>query len=276
MMKITKFQKIMASTLLAVALASPAAVYANGNEVLESEEIGSVESESGEWKNSVYIYGWLPSFNGSMNFDIPGRSGSGEPGQTGESDFADSIDAVFMASYVLQKDKWSFLADYLYLSASDSDAETVSIPILNQPTVNVASSQELTTWLLSLYGGYNFVDTGGVTLNAIGGIRYLSLEVDLGFSLNGRQINLSPSVELLDFVIGAQGEYEINENWYIPYMFDIGGGDSTLTYQAQAGISYRFGWGDIIATYRYLHYEEDGLIQDFDLYGPKLGVVFHF
>lgn len=262
MKNIIALKKIIAGTLLAFALVSTTTLCA--------EEY----RESGEWKNSVYIYGWLPSFDGSMKFDIPG--GSGEPDQTGESDFLDSIDAVFMASYTLQKDKWSFLADYLYLSASDSDAGTVSTPILNQPAVSVASSQELTTWLLSLYGGYNVVDTGSVTLDAIGGIRYLSLEVDLAFGMNGRQINLSPSVELLDFVIGGQGIYDINENWYMPYLFDIGGGDSTLTYQAMAGVGYRFGWGDIIATYRYLHYEEDALIQEFDLYGPKIGVVFHF
>ncbi len=43
-----------------------------------------------------------------------------------------------------------------------------------------------------------------------------------------------------------------------------------------AGVGYRFGWGDIIASYRYLAYEEDGLIKEFDLYGPKIGIVFHF
>ena len=272
MINTTSTKRAVASTLLALVLASTTAIYANEGAL----EQAPMEESSNDWKNSVYIYGWLPSFNGSMEFNIPGRTGSGEGDQTGESEFLDTIDAVLMASYVLQKDKWSFLADYLYLSASDSNAGTVSVPILNQSTVNVASSQELTTWLLSLYGGYNVVDTGNVTLSVIGGIRYLSLEVDMAFGLNDRHIALSPSVELLDFVVGAVGEYNINENWYMPYMFDIGGGDSTLTYQAMAGVGYRFGWGDIIATYRYLYYEEDALIQEFDLYGPKVGVVFHF
>ena len=280
MIKMTTLQKIMAGTLLAVALASPAAVYANGNEAVESEEIGSEElgsvgSESSEWKNSVYIYGWLPSFDGNMEFNIPGSDG--ESDQTGESDFLDNIDAVFMASYVLKKDKWSFLADYLYLSASDTNEGSISLPpALNRPAVNVASSTELTTWLLSLYGGYNVIDTGRITLDVIGGLRYLSFEVDIDFAINNRSISLSPSSELLDGVIGVNGQIEINENWYGSYLFDIGGGDSELTYQAMAGVGYRFGWGDIIASYRYLAYEEDGLIKEFDLYGPKIGIVFHF
>ncbi len=275
MIKITRFQKVMVSTLLAVALASPATIYANDSEALKSEELGSIEPESSGWKNSVYIYGWLPSFDGNMEFNIPG--GSGEPDQTGESDFLDNIDAAFMASYVLKKDKWSLLADYLYLSASDSDEGSILLPSsLNQPVASVASSTELTTWLLSLYGGYNVIDTGTITLDVIGGIRYLSFEVDMDFAINNRSISLSPSTELYDGVIGINGQIKINENWYGSYLFDIGGGDSELTYQAMAGVGYRFGWGDVIASYRYLSYEEDGLVKEFDLYGPKVGVVFHF
>ena len=254
------FKKIVVSTLLAFTLISTATAYAE---------------ENGEWKNTVYIYGWLPSLDGSMEFSVPGRPG--EPDQSAESDFLDNIDAVFMASYTLKKDKWSFLADYLYLSASDSNEGSISLPpTLNRPAVNVASSTELTTWLLSLYGGYNVVDTGSVTLDVIGGIRYLSFEVDVAFAINDRHISLSPSIELYDGVIGVNGQIEINENWYGSYLIDIGGGDSELTYQAMVGAGYRFGWGDIIASYRYLHYEEDGLIQEFNLYGPKVGVVFHF
>jgi hypothetical protein len=62
------------------------------------------------------------------------------------------------------------------------------------------------------------------------------------------------------------------------FQIDIGGGDSDLTYQAQASIGYHFYWGDVLATYRYIHYKKDGLklVKDFDLYGPKVGVVFHF
>ena len=254
------FKKIIVGTLLAFTLIFAVTAHAE---------------ENGEWKNTVYIYGWLPSLNGSMEFSVPGNPG--EPDQSAESDFLDNIDAVFMASYTLKKDKWSFLADYLYLSASDSNEGSVSLPpTLNRPAVNVASSTELTTWLLSLYGGYNVVDTGGITLDVIGGIRYLSFEVDVAFAINDRYISLSPSIELYDGVIGINSQIEINENWYGSCLIDIGGGDSELTYQAMAGVGYRFGWGDIIASYRYLHYEKDGLIQEFNLYGPKVGVVFHF
>ena len=90
-------------------------------------------------------------------------------------------------------------------------------------------------------------------------------------------VNISPSVEFYDAVVGLRGAYNINENWFIPYAFDIGGGDSDLTWQALTSLGYRFDWGDVLLTYRYIHYDKsDGLVEDFDLYGPKIGVVFHF
>ena len=62
------------------------------------------------------------------------------------------------------------------------------------------------------------------------------------------------------------------------FSLDIGAGDSDLTWQASVGIAYKLDWGDIIGTYRYIHYDKDDslLVNDFDLYGPKIGVVFHF
>ena len=73
-------------------------------------------------------------------------------------------------------------------------------------------------------------------------------------------------------------EGNLKKHWYLPYHFDIGGGDSDLTWRANAGIGYRFDWGDILLTYSYMYYDkgDSGLVKDLDIYGPQLGVVFHF
>ncbi len=75
-----------------------------------------------------------------------------------------------------------------------------------------------------------------------------------------------------------RGVINLNEQWYVPYYADIGTGDSDLTWQALAGIGYRFSWGDIKLVYRYLSYDmdDDKLLKDLDLSGPALGVVFRF
>jgi hypothetical protein len=261
-------RKIITGTLLTCALAT-----AGGDIAVVEEQIVDpvVTEESDGWEQQLVIYGWLPTFSGTLKYELP--DGSEE-----ESDASviDNLDAVFMASYEVRKDKWSFLTDVIYLGMSGG--ETVG-----DGRVQTTFDEEFTAWLVSFYGGYNTIDTGRVTLDVIAGMRYFSLDVDASITLEGPlginpSIPLSPSAEVYDAVIGIKGRVDINENWYIPYLFDIGAGDSDLTWQGQASIGYRFGWGDVLATYRYIHYEKDGLtlVEDFDLYGPKVGVVFHF
>lgn len=249
---------MITGTLLTIALASTTATGAE---------------EPGGLQHSISIYGWLPTFDGTMKYTIPG-GGPGGSDESGESDFVDKIDMVLMGSYEVRSDQWSFLADAIYLKMSDS--QEVTLPLIGG---EIGSDQELETWLLSFYGGYNVLDTGNASLDVIGGLRYLYLGLDATFSvMHFTTPSISPSVELYDGVIGVKGYVNLTENWYVPYLFDIGGGDSDLTWQAEASIGYRFDWGDILATYRYVHYDKGdaGLIDEVDLYGPKVGLVFRF
>lgn len=214
-------------------------------------------------KQKVSIYGWLPTLDGNLRFSVPG-----EADESTDASAIDSLDAVFMGSYEIQKDKWSFLADAVYVKVS-GNTEGVN------PNVNL--DIELTAKIFGLYGGYTLSQEARNQVDIIGGMRYFGLDLDVkrtGGLLSNR--TLSPSVDNYDAVIGLKGSHSIDENWYIPYLVDIGAGDSDLTWQASLSIAYRMDWGDIIGTYRYIHYEsEDSLATDFDLYGPKIGVVFH-
>jgi len=245
--------------------------------VLGTISMTSVQAEESDFEQSLSIYGWLPSLDGNLKYTIPG-SGT-EPDSEAESGIADTLDMVLMGNYELRKNKFSFLADMVYLKMSASQETTISTPgITAIPDIRLGAEQELTAWLLGFYGGYNLVDNGTFKLDAIGGLRYFSLDLDISLSLNDRSIGVSPSVENYDGVVGIRGSYTINENWYLPYHFDIGAGDSDLTWQGSASVGYMFDWGDVLLTYRHIHYGfgEDNFVNDFDLYGPKIGLVFHF
>jgi hypothetical protein len=43
-------------------------------------------------------------------------------------------------------------------------------------------------------------------------------------------------------------------------------------------VGYGFSWGDLLLTYRYLHYDadENRLLDDISLQGPALGATFRF
>lgn len=256
-------KKIITSTVLSCALAIA------GGDIAPVVKMVEEPVETSAWKHSISIYGWLPSLNGTLNYNIPSE---GEPDEEIESSALDNLDMVFMGSYEARKDKWSFLADMIYLKMSDS--QEVYLPRLD---TTLGSEQELTGWLLGFYGGYTIASTDKMTLDVIAGMRYFSLGLDVSLFVNDKDVSVSPSAEYYDAIIGFRGAYNINKNWYMPYQFDIGGGDSDLTWQANTGLGYRFDWGDMLLTYRHIHYEKDnGLVKDFDLYGPKLGVIFHF
>ena len=261
-------RKIITGTLLTCALASAGGDIA----AVEEQVVAPVVAEaSSGWEHKLAIYGWAASFDGTLTYSLPG-----EDDVRSDGGVVDKLDGMFMGAYELRKDKFSFLADVLYLGMSGE--ETIAEDI-GRGRLATTVTEEFDAWILSFYGGYNVIDTGSATLDIIAGMRYFSLDVEASIDLPVlAPIPLSPSFEAYDALIGVKGSFDINENWYVPYILDIGAGDSALTWQAQASIGYRFGWGDVLATYRYIHYEVDAvkLVEDFDLYGPKIGVVFHF
>ncbi|MEA2047940.1 MAG: hypothetical protein U9O64_05765 [Campylobacterota bacterium] len=271
-------QKIIMGTLLTSTLA-----ISGGDIAPIMEDVSIVpqkKTATSSWKHSLSIYGWLPSLDGRVKYTIPGDPGDPtDPDKDGESSLADKIDMVFMGSYEARKDQWSFLLDAIYLGMSDNQEVSWDIPLTDR-SVTAGSDQELAAWLLSGYGGYTIFDMNRASLDIIAGVRYLSLELDISVysTLLNSVPKVSPSVALYDGVVGIRGHFDLSENWYLPYMVDIGAGDSDLTWQGEASIGYRFSWGDILATYRYVHYEKEDLrlLDELDLYGPKIGVVFHF
>jgi hypothetical protein len=228
-----------------------------------------VEEESG-LKQKLSIYALIPSLDGSYIVNLPDDSSSDG------TDFIDKLDMAFMASYELRDEKWLFYTDFLYVDMSDD--HNVYSPYNN--TI-LRSETEFKAWMLSAYGGYNMFNDGDGSLDIIAGMRWLSLNIDLSLrSAPFYGADLSPSFDYFDAVIGVKGHRNINENWYLPYMFDVGAGDSQLTYQAIAGVGYRYDWGDVLLTYRYISYDNNSngveLIHDLQLYGPQIGVIWQF
>jgi len=251
-------------------------------EVPQPTEASVVPKQNSGLKHTLSIYGWLPTLNGDVTFKIPNTPEDPNPpedGDTATSSLVDKLDMVFMGSYEVRKEKWSLLFDTIYLKLSDSQSNSVTLPpILNQSSLKVSSEQEVTMLFLDAYAGYTTIERSNFTLDALVGVRYFYLGVDTTFAVNNREITLSPSIEFYDALIGFKGEIALSEHWYLPYKFDIGAGDSKLTWQTEASLGYRFDWGDILATYRHIHYDKSDslLIEEIDIYGPKLGVVFHF
>jgi opacity protein-like surface antigen len=234
--------------------------------------------ETDKWQYEATIYLWLPSIDGSLKYNLPGGGGDTLP--IDASDVLDSLNFTFMGALEARYNKWSFATDIIYLDMSNSKNTVIS---LGQVAVDVAAKLSLSGWMVSGIAGYDVVQSDRVRLAVIGGVRYFTLDADTGLSLSGPgdllpPAYLSTSTDLWDGIVGVRGAVMLNEHWYLPYYADIGTGDSDLTWQLFGGIGYMFNWGDIKLGYRYLKYDQDDdkFLQDFEFYGPILGVGFRF
>lgn len=267
-------KKIITSALVASTLAMAGGDIAPVVE--EVEVIPAATEESSDWQHRILLYGWLPSIDGTLLYPVPGTEVGVDAGQ-----ILDALNMTFMGVYEGRKDKFSFKADVLYLDLSqDKDNALIS----GNPSFEAGIDLSLTAWMLGFYGGYTIYQSDKIILDAMAGVRYLSIDTDAILSINGPlppqlpSPNLSASAELWDGVIGIKGIVNLAENWYVPYHFDIGTGDSELTWQALAGVGYRYGWGDLLLVYRHTSYDQGdaGLVQDMTLSGPAIAVNFNF
>ena len=235
----------------------------------------AVAQEQNSWQNELTIYGWYSGINGDVHF--PGSPGSGADFTVDASDIISDLNMIFMGGWQSKKGKWSFIADVVYMDVGDSENQAVT-PGSSGVPVNASLDLDISTWLVNAGVGYDVVQTERSSLAVVGGVRYMTLDVDVKAGLQGPGVEQSDSESLLDGIIGVSGSYNFNENWYLPYHADIGTGGSDLTWQLFAAIGYRFSWGDIRLGYRYLSYDlgDDAVMQDMDLNGPVLGVGFTF
>jgi hypothetical protein len=208
------------------------------------------------WQFGAEIFLWGAS--------VGGKNASGSDLDVDFEDLLEDLKLGFMGAVGAQKDKWTLLADVIYLDVSD---DTTVLP-------GIKLEGELTGWIITPIVAYKLVDLDRMKLNVLGGARYLYLKTDL--KLGGLRENESGS--FWDGIVGVRGRYDVTDKWYLPYHLDIGTGQSDLTWQALGGFGFRLKWFDLIAAYRYLRWDFDDGEQLDDLYmhGPFVGLKFQF
>jgi hypothetical protein len=224
--------------------------------------------EANTWQNEITIYGWFAGIDGTAN--LP--TGSGSDISVEASDILDDLEMVLMGGYQGKYNKWSFIADLVYMDVGGSTSRTVG-------PITASAGLDLKSWIINTGVGYDVVQSDNGNLAVVGGVRYLGLDADVSLALQGTSRRTGSGSEgMLDGIIGLRGYLTLNDNWYIPYYADIGTGGSDLTWQLFGGVAYRFSWGDIRLGYRYLEYDlgDDKIVEDLKLSGPVLGIGFRF
>ena len=262
---IKEFYPVLAPAICACVLGS----------VIESSWAAGSEADE-DWQNSASIYLWAAG--------VEGETALGNDIDIDFDEVLQNLTLAFMADIEMRKSRWSVLADFIYLDLEDEQGVSYSLPSLRGEalTIGADGNVEITAQFLYLFGGYSLWDTEQGRLDVVLGARYFDLELELKIDADVAEragsVDLSPSVDVLDGVVGVRGLVILGEHWYLPYHADIGTGQSDLTFQVLAGVSRRFGWGDLNFSYRYIEWSfgSNSDVDNFNLNGPLLAAKFHF
>ena len=258
------------------------------------------QEEPDKWQYSLTPYLWLPTIDGALNFSLPPGGGGNPNVSVGPTDWLDLLNFGLLVSGTAQKGKYSILSDFVYLSMSSDDSRVVSVddsifpgvpvPLPVSPSFNLNTKTDLDGLVWTLAAGYEIDATDTSSMDMFAGVRYLGVDVSTRWNLSTditapgggtvlpAQGSVGQDTDLWDAIVGVRGNYGLSQKWAVPFYIDVGMGSSDLTWQGMVGVTYAFGWGELVLVFRHLEYDEDssGLMQNFSFSGPALGARFSF
>ena len=240
------------------------------------------------WHFGVSIYGWFPDVRGKTAFS-PG--GSDSEFEINVEDVLENLEMVLMGSFDARKGSFGVFTDVIYMDVGGSGNASVdgivgpgAVPI----NVTADVSVDMQSWIWNLAGYYRAIDTQGAAFDVLAGTRYLDVEQKVKWDITGnvedvpvaeRSGDDKASVANWDVIFGVRGRFAIGSKkaLFVPYYLDVGFGESDFTWQGVAGLGYAFGWGEIVAAWRYLYYDmSSSAIDEISFSGPEAGVTFRW
>jgi hypothetical protein len=197
-----------------------------------------------------------------------------------------------MGTFDAHNGRWGGFTDFVYLDFGDTAQRTRSFTIGtgNLPAGTSARLEwnlEGLAWTAA--GQYRLVSDPGLKLDALAGVRLLSIRERARWEIAGNIGPLAPSgrsgssdtrLTLWDGIVGLKGRYALPSAspWSLPFYVDVGAGESELTWQAAAGVTYAFSWGEVNALWRYLSYEmkSGGTVNALNFNGPMIGATWRW
>ena len=234
---------------------------------------GSVLPASAEddWRFLVEIYGW------GAQFQI--TSADGAPFEIDTHELLENLEFVAMTAAGVSKGKWSVRTDLIYIDLQDhGDVKEL------RSFINLDVKIELQAWIATLPVGYTLVDNDHFKLDALTGVRYLDIEVDVDIAgrigVDHNTADPSTTRSKWDGIVGARGEVRFGDHWHLPYYADYGTGDSDYTYEARAVVGYRFHKASLTLGYKYQKWDfgrsDKDLLDDLEIKGPFVGFTYVF
>jgi hypothetical protein len=248
----------------------------------------SQPTEAESWQFAVTAYAYLPAISGNAYFPVTGTSTSFRINQ---SDLVNNLKMAFMGSFDAHYERWGLFADVLYLDLGrhHSNLHDFTIGDVGIPADTTSDvSLDLKAWIVNTVGEYRVLGQGRgtSTLDAVAGVRYLSINETLQWNFTGsigslpeaaRSGNQQITDNLVYGIVGVKGQLQGDLGFMMPYYLDVGTGGSPFTWQGAIGLGYMFHWGEVSLLYRYIDFHFDtSKLQDLTIAGPMLAATFRW
>jgi hypothetical protein len=241
------------------------------------------------WKFGASLYGWFPDIEGRTRFaDATGRGDF----EVGIDKIVNNLEFTFQGNFDARRGQYGLFADVVYMSVGKARTDTRDATVggVQIPVGATASTEfDMKSWIWTFAGYYRAIESSDVTLDVVGGLRYIDVTQTLDWNVSGNVGSIpiaarsgrgSVGIAYWDAIVGLRGRFALTQDhaWFMPWYLDIGTGNSDFTWQAMAGVGYRFRWGEAIAAYRYLAYDmpSDSRLADVNLSGPLIGATFRW
>lgn len=251
--------------------------------------VQSLAQPDNDWQFQASLYGYFPSIDGRVTFPPP--AGGGDV-SVGADDILKELKMAFMGSFEARHGRWGGFADVIYMDigGESEQASSFSLGGIGVPAgASARVDYDLKAAVWTLAGTYRAMDTRNIALDWVVGTRVLDIHPTTSWQLSGN-IGSIPVIDRAgtrgvreqnwDIVIGARGRMSLGQdgNWFVPFYFDAGTGESSSTWQAMTGVGYTFGWGDVVAAWRFTDYQMKAgqAVEDLTLSGPAIAAVFRW
>ena len=266
-------KKILSSLLLACAS------FACVSFAHADEAFSPIPKVADEWRVSVSPYAWLPTVNTT-------DSGGGPRSVNVDlslNQILSNIKSGVMIAGEAHYGKWGVTADFANAVVSNFSGYNYH----GDPKYRLTDKATLQASLFNFMGSYTAFNNEDVYVDALAGVRWISLTTTLDLNLIGTPYKISSASPASSTygVVGVNSRYRImGSNWYVPLYADVGtaGGPNHFTWQASTGVGVALTkMIDVSLTYRAIGFDIKTGSNDASLvkglfHGPQIMGTFNF
>lgn len=203
---------------------------------------------AGGWAYELKLYLWGTEV---------GTTVRGEDVTIGFDELIENLNGAIMGGLRAYRDEWMLYGELSHADVGQSGDTSFTISPGPGPGVDIdaVAEADVQTTIASFGAGYRLIDDPNYAMYATFGVRYLKLAVQADVDIGNRSFEIEEDNNVWDATVGLAGEATLNETWFVPWILDIGAGESDFTWQAGVGLGYRFDRSDIVLGYRHMEWD---------------------